>query len=63
VASSRHGGVELVGKHDGERHVLGGLVGSVTEPGRVNTAPTAMKTSTYMIPWSPAPRFSRRSSR
>jgi hypothetical protein len=31
-SSSSHGGIELVGKHDGQRHHLGGLVGSVTEP-------------------------------
>jgi len=31
-SSSSHGGVELVGEHDGQRHHLGGLVGSVTEP-------------------------------
>ena len=31
-SGSSHGGVELVGKHDGQRHHLGGLVGSVTEP-------------------------------
>lgn len=27
-----HGSVELVGKHDGEGHVLGGLIGSIAEP-------------------------------
>jgi hypothetical protein len=31
-SSSSHGGIELMGKHDGQRHHLGGLVGSVTEP-------------------------------
>lgn len=31
-SSGSHGGVELVGKHDGQRHHLGGLVGSVSEP-------------------------------
>ena len=31
-SGSGHGGVELVGKHDGQRHHLGGLVGSVSEP-------------------------------
>jgi hypothetical protein len=30
---SGHGSVKLVGKHDGLGHQLGGLVGSVSEPG------------------------------
>lgn len=32
-SSGSHGGVELVGEGDGQRHHLGCLVGSVTEPG------------------------------
>jgi hypothetical protein len=45
TASSGHGVVELVGEHDSKGHVLGGLVGSVTEHDTLVTGTVVLKVS------------------
>ena len=43
TASSSHGGVKLVGKHDGQGHVLLGLVGGITEHDTLITSTVVLK--------------------